>query len=251
LRAGELPTTLNEPAQPEERLARHRALNHVVSLIAIPVVWAAAAFSFSELLAPVSASDDADHHLECGIELDNVDQSDAQLARSGRVVLVTDEEWRDTMTGRHPSEARHVLLDAASLFRGMGIHLLPIRVVDWESPEDAGSIRDVWLAAQQTVPLNGADVVVVLSAQKRTNSQDGYANVGGNYVAVSHHKEQPEKDALVLAHELSHLFGAHHGCDVPGREGLMTPKGFDHDLVCPCVRRILELNADRFHMVAP
>jgi len=151
------------------------------------------------------------------------------------------------MAGSHPTDARRVLLDAASLFRGVSIHLLPVRIVDWVSPDEADSVRDVWEAARETVPLGDADIVVVLSAQERVTAQDGYARVGGRYVVVAHHPNRPERNSLVLAHEVSHLFGAHHGCDVPGREGLMTPKGFDHDLICPCTRRVLELNANRFH----
>ena len=232
-------------------LIKNRASHYVATLIVIPAVWIAAAFSFSGALAPGPPSDGVARRLECGSRLKDLPDGGTPLAESARIVLVTDEEWREVVSGRHPSEARRVLLEAASLFRGVSIHLLSVRVVDWVSPDDAQTIRDVWAAARETVPLGDADIVVVLSAQERTTTQDGYAKVGGRYVGVAAHLEEREQDALVLAHEISHLFGAHHGCDVPGREGLMAPKGFDQDLICPCTRRVLELNANRFHEVIP
>lgn len=241
---------LRQTVTPEECLAGKRASYYLVSLVTIPVVWTAAALSVNEVLAPAPPGDGAEA-LECGVNLADQLEDGLPLAESARVVLVSDEEWRSVVPGPHPAEARRGLLDAAGLFRGMSIHLLPVRIVDWASPNDAATARDVWEAARQTVPLGDADIVVVLSAQERTTAQDGYAMVGGRYVVATHHPDNPEQDAIVLAHEISHLFGAHHGCDVPGREGLMAPKGFDHDLICPCTRRVLELNANRFHGVSP
>jgi hypothetical protein len=220
---------------------------YLLSLIVLPTVWFVSVFAIDEALeAPEHSGNDVGQ-LECGRHLTDPPDDALLLVESVRVVLVTDEEWRATMPGPQPSEARHILLDAASLFRGVSIHLLPVQIVDWESPDEADTIREVWAASRESITLDDADVAVVLTAQARTTSQDGYAEVGGRYVAVAHHPEHPERDALVLAHEISHLFGAHHGCDVPGREGLMAPRGFDRDLICPCTRRILELNANRFH----
>ncbi len=232
-------------------MINNRASRYVATLIVIPVVWIAASFSLSGALAPEPPSEGVAGRLECGRRLSGLADVGMPLAESARVVLVTDEEWRQVAAGRHPFEARRVLLEAVGLFRGMSIHLLPVRVVDWVSPDEARTIDDVWAAARETVPLGDADIVVVLSAQEHTTARDGYAKVGGRYVVVAHHPDQPDHDALVLAHEISHLFGAHHGCDVPGREGLMAPNGFDHDLICPCTRRVLELNANRFHGVIP
>jgi hypothetical protein len=225
----------------------HHVNRYVVSLIALPAFWFVAVFAVDAALEGATRPDHAADRLECGRHLTDLPVDAVPLVESVRVVLVTDEEWRDTIRGPQASVARHVLLDAASLFRGVSIHFLPVRIVDWESPDETNTIRDVWAVARESIPLGNADVAVVLTAQARTTSQDGHAGVGGRYVAVAHHPEHPGRDALVLAHEVSHLYGAHHGCDVPGRAGLMAPRGFDHDLICPCTRRILELNANRFH----
>lgn len=222
------------------------AYRFALSLVALPTVWVATTV-FGTALESATSSVTPTEQLECGRHLTGQPEEAVPLTESVRVVLVTDEEWRAAVHELQPSGARHTLLDAASLFRGISIHLLPVRIVDWSSPESAVTIRDIWQAARETVPLEAADIVVVLTAQERTTSQDGYANVGGQYVAVAHHPQRQDRDALVLAHEVSHLFGAHHGCDVEGRGGLMAPQGFDHDLVCPCTRRVLELNANRFH----
>jgi hypothetical protein len=228
----------------------HHVNRYVVSLIALPAFWFVAVFAVDAALEGATRPDHPADRLECGRHLTDRPDDPLPLVESVRVVLITDEEWRDTLRGPQPSGARHVLLDAASLFRGVSIHFLAVRIVDWDSPDDADTVRGVWAVARESIPLAGADVAVVLTAQARTTSQDGYAEVGGRYVAVAHHPEHPGRDALVLAHEVSHLFGAHHACDVPGRRGLMTPRGFDGDLICPCTRRILELNADRFHEVS-
>ncbi len=233
----------------DEEPVRPMSFRFALSLIALPAMWFTVAYSVGELLERDAVPDSGAPQLECGRHLTDAGGDVLPSAESVRVVLVTDEEWRATVPPSATFGARHVLLDAASLFRGLSIHLLPVRIVDWESPDDAATIRDVWVAARESIPLAeaGADIAVVLTAQARTTSQDGYAQVGGRYVAVAHHRGHPERDAVVLAHEVSHLFGAHHGCDVPGREGLMAAKGFDGDLICPCIRRILELNANRFH----
>lgn len=220
-----------------------------IAVTAVPVLWIATVLAGYAVQG--TAVSPRAHQLECGRQLTQPADESVPLTESVRVVLVTDEEWRATV-GQLGMAARHVVFDAASLFRGMSIHLLAVRSVDWVSPADATTIRDIWLAAREAVALTEGDedVVVVLSAQRRSTIQDGYANVGGRYVAVAHHPDHPERDAFVLAHEISHLFGANHGCDVAGRVGLMAAQGFDHDLVCPCTRRILELNANRFHDLA-
>jgi hypothetical protein len=183
---------------------------------------------------------------ECGVRLVEASSGATPLLGSSRVVVVTDEEWRTAVPDADGTEARSVIFAAASLFRGIGIHLLPIRDVAWESPDDADTIEGIFEAAAAGVPLRDADFAIVLSAQPRSTTRDGYTEVGGSYVAVGHHPTDPGLDAFVLAHEVSHLFGAHHACDVPGRGGLMAERGFD-ELICPCTREVLELNAHRFH----
>ena len=65
---------------------------------------------------------------------------------------------------------------------------------------------------------------------------------------AEHHEQQPEKAEFVLAHEIAHLFGATHGCDLADHEGVLASQGFDEpELICPCTRQLLEANAARFH----
>ena len=221
-------------------------VRYLAVLVALPVIWFAVALPALTMFAPEFGSGVADD-LECGRRLVDGEAAEVPLVASVRVVLVTDEEWRSRVPDPTGAVARRVLLDAASLFRGLSIHFIAVRAVDWESPDSSETIRDTWLAAQSEVPLVDEDAVVVLSAQRRADSLDGYSEVGGEYIVIAHHPRDPDLDSLVLAHEVSHLFGAHHGCDVEGREGLMGAEGFDHDLICPCTRRILELNVTRFH----
>ena len=216
------------------------------------VVWFAIVFSIDSALESSFLFSATPNHLLCGRPLTEVSGGGVSVARSVRVALVVDEEWRDDVPDSAGSEARRVLLDAGRLFRGIGIHFLPIRVLNWESPDDADSVRDLLRAGKQAMPPGDADIVVLLSAQRRATSADAIADVGGRHVVVAHHPANPEQDSLVLAHEISHLFGAHHGCDVPEREGLMAKEGFnDQNLICPCTRRILEMNAQRFHQAIP
>jgi hypothetical protein len=65
---------------------------------------------------------------------------------------------------------------------------------------------------------------------------------------VRHHTDNHEQDEFVLAHEIGHVFGAHHGCNVPGLAGLMAESGVEQPVrLCPCTRRAIESNVQRFH----
>ncbi len=218
----------------------------VVGLLALPLAWFAV-FAVGGRLEPAGAGSDV-LALECGRRLAADPAGGAPVLASARVALAWDEEWRDLRPGAAEADARRLLLEASSRFRGVGIHLLAVRTSDWASPDDAGSVRELLTAAAKTIPTGDADIVVVVSGQRPATSEDGFAEIGGTHVIVTHHPDRPENDAHVLAHEISHLFGAHHGCDAPGLEGLMADRGFaDADLICPCTRRVLELNSRRFH----
>jgi hypothetical protein len=159
-----------------------------------------------------------------------------------------DEEWRTELGAGSEPAARQMIVDAASLFRGVHIHLLAVRTIEWDSPDELDSVRALLDAAEVSIPLDGVDIAVVLTAQAVETSRDGDARIGDRYAIVARHPDRPERDAMVLAHELSHLFGAHHGCDLPEHDGLMASQGFSEpELLCPCTRRVLEMNADRFH----
>lgn len=170
------------------------------------------------------------------------------MVDSTRIVVATDEEWKAEFGAGSEAAARQMIAEAASLFRGVHIHLLAVRSVEWNSPDELDSVQELLDAAERFISLEGVDIAVVLTAQVVETSQDGYARTGDRYAIVARHPDRPERDAMVLAHELSHLFGAHHGCDLPEHDGLMASQGFtEPELLCPCTRRVLEMNADRFH----
>ncbi len=223
---------------------------YTAALLLLPVVWLILALPVGSALEPRSlTARPIASPLECGVHLDESANDSVALARSVRVALAFDEEWEQVLGESASVAARGILVDAAGFFRGLHIHLLPIRVSSWESPDELTSIAEVVGAAQDAIPLDGADVVVVFSAQRVDDEDDGDAEVGGRYAGVVHHPGHPERDLQVVAHEISHLFGAHHGCDVPGFPGLMASAGFDDpSVICPCTRRILEANAHRFHL---
>ncbi len=169
-----------------------------------------------------------------------------------RVALATDEEWREVVPDPEGLQARRTLADAGGLFRGVGLYFVPVQVLELETSDHLSTVGELFDEIE-VAGLNGQfDVVILLTAQSRSTSQDGKAVAGGRHAVVAHHPEAPQRDALVLAHEIGHLFGAHHGCDVPGQGGLMKSRGFDGgDLICPCTRRVLEMNAYRFHTGQP
>lgn len=166
---------------------------------------------------------------------------------STRVILAVDEEWQALFGADSPATARALLANASALFRNVHIHLLPVRVSEWHSPDDIDSAKELLATIEREVELSDADIVIALTGQA-LNGADGLARRGGRVLVVEHHPRQIEKDAFVLAHEVAHLFGASHACDLTDREGLMAKNGFaDADLICPCTQRILEANAARFH----
>lgn len=184
----------------------------------------------------------------CGAPL-SVSQVDGEAfsADSTRVVLALDDEWGARFGDQAEQVARSLLIEVGGLFKGLHIHLLPVRVETWTSPDGATSARELGHIARAAVSSDGADIVIALTGTPLT-PEDGWAEVGGRYALVAHHPGAPARDAIVLAHEIAHLFGADHGCDVPGYEGLMAERGFEEArLICPCTRQILESNAARFH----
>ncbi len=184
----------------------------------------------------------------CGRQLPGgVDDGRVSRTTSTRVVLAIDEDWQAAFQGDAGRAARTLLWDASKLYRGFSIHLLPLRIEQWFSPDEMDSAEDLLHVARDSVPRGDADIVIVLTGQQLARA-DGYAEVGGRYALASRHPGRPERDAMVLAHEIAHLFGAYHGCNLPGRSGLMAEQGFEEpDFVCPCTRQTLEMNAARFH----
>ncbi len=215
--------------------------------IAFVAVWLVAATTTVGILwvldtdAPSSATP-----LECGRQLSSVSGERLTL-RSVRVVFALDEEWRELFGGDSEAVARSLVSDVSGLYRDIGLHFLPVRIVDWSSPNQLESAEHLVANLSETMHLNSSDVVFGLTGQHLPRV-DGFARVGGQVAVVGHHPARPERDVFVLAHEVGHLFGAHHGCDIPGLAGVMADSGFEDPLVvCPCTRAILEANVARFH----
>ena len=168
-------------------------------------------------------------------------------AESTRVLLVLDQKWRERFGDDAETSARLLLAQVSGLFKGLHIHLLVVGIEAWAAPVGAGSAEALLHAAQGDIDPGPSDIVIVLTGRTLFGS-DGWAEVGGRFALVSHHPDRPERDAFVLAHEVAHVFGANHGCDLPAHEGVMAAEGFAEPLlICPCTRQILEANALRFH----
>ncbi len=162
-----------------------------------------------------------------------------------RARVALDDAWAGL--GQDEQQVRLLVVEAAGLLRGTGLSVVPVEIVRWNPPSSAKLPREVLEAAMVTVPLDGVDIVIVLTAGSTTR-KDGAADVGGRYVVVQHHHDARAKDVAVLAHEIGHLLGAHHGCDAGTDGGIMGTNGFSNaELLCPCSRGVIASNLAQFH----
>lgn len=215
--------------------------------LAFSAVWLVAAMATAGILQLLDADDLSNlAPLECGRQLSSVSGERLTL-RSVRVVIALDEEWRERFGDDSEAVARSLVSDVSGLYRDIGLHFLPVRIADWSSPDDLDSAEDLLVDLSETMQVDDSDVIFGFTGQHLPRV-DGFAPVGGQIAVVGHHADRPERDVFVLAHEAGHLFGAHHGCDIPGLAGVMADSGFEDPLVvCPCTRAILEANVARFH----
>jgi hypothetical protein len=212
------------------------------------VVWSGVAFGVATFLQLGTATGDDVLPQEWGHSLIATTSSRTALLGPFEAVLVLDEEWRGHFGDRAALEARLVLIRAIGHYRSLGIHVLPVRVESWESPNDLTSLPDLLDAAESEGMLRDGDVLIVLTGQDVAGTMDGFAVFGGRYAIVRHHTVHDGRDEFVLAHEIGHVFGAHHGCDVPGFAGLMAESGMELPVrLCPSTRRVIESNVLRFH----
>jgi len=227
-----------------KRLRQQSILTWTLAFVAIWLVAAMTTGGILELLEANAASSLAP--LECGRQLSSVSGERLTL-RSVRVVLALDEEWLERFGDDSETVARSLVSDVSGLYRDIGLHFLPVRFADWLSPNELVSAEDLLAALSESMQVDNSDVIFGLTGQ-HLSGIDGFARVGGQIAVVGHHPGKPERDVFVLAHEAGHLFGAHHGCDIPGLAGVMADSGFEDPLVvCPCTRAILEANVARFH----
>ncbi len=226
----------------------HRATKSLllgVFVLALGAVWLAAAAGAArglDALGLWQANETVS--LECG-HIFSPATSSLPVVLPIRAKIAVDDAWADLATGSQT--VRLLVAEAAGLLRGTGLSITPVQIVRWNPPGDAVLPREVLDAAKDSVPLDGADIVVVLTALSSTRT-DGAADVGGRYVVVQHHRDARAKDVAVLAHEIGHLLGAHHGCDAGTDGGIMGTNGFTNaELLCPCTRRVIAANIVQFH----
>ncbi|MFQ5380834.1 MAG: M12 family metallo-peptidase [Dehalococcoidia bacterium] len=219
----------------------------VIVVFVLASAWLTAFTITSFATAPGATGRDRETADECGRIIVSPHEGPAFHSSSTRVLLALDEEWRDLLGARARESARSLLADVSALFRNTHIHLLPVELAEWESPGSTDQARDLLAFVEANVERGDADIVIALTGQALAG-EDGLARRNGRYVVVEHHPGRLDKDALVLAHEVAHLFGAGHSCDLPGGNGLMSEDGFRGPTgVCPCTERVLEANAARFH----
>lgn len=229
-------------------MAEYRDIGRAIalSILALGTIWLVAAFGISRGLDGLGLwQTDAIPTLECGRQLAPTPEG-VPFQTSLRAAVFTDDAWQELET--NGSQVRSLVVQAAGLLRGTGVSITPVSVKTWNPPPEAATPQEILDSAKATLPIGDADIAIVLTARSTTNN-DGAADVGGRYTVVKHHPEANDKDIVVLAHELGHLFGAHHGCDVIDTGGVMGATGFvDAKLLCPCTRRVIERNVSLLHL---
>ncbi len=219
-----------------------------IAALGFSALWLAVALGAQAAAPTLMKSDDNVLALECGRRVPVTAPAPVTPLVPVEVVLVIDDEWQAHFGSDAEREARLVATRAASHYRNLGIHVLPTRVVTWESPDSAVTLPELLDYADAADLLQGEDVALVFTAQHVDGTEDGDATVGGQSAIVRHHAGHGSQDEFVLAHEIGHVFGAHHGCDVSGLAGLMADRGIEQPVrLCPCTRRAIETNVERFH----
>jgi hypothetical protein len=213
------------------------------------LVWFGVALGVETLLRLGTGASDDVVTLECGRRLIVPEPNRTASLVPFEAVLVLDEEWRTHFGDRAERVARLTVIRAVGHYRSLGIHAQLARVESWDSPNDVTSLHGLLHEVEsEDMFLQDGDVVIALTNQDLADADDGFAAVGGRHVIVRHHAVHDGRDGFVLAHEIGHIFGAHHGCDAPGLAGLMAESGFEQPVrLCPCTRRAIESNVQRFH----
>lgn len=147
-----------------------------------------------------------------------------------RVLVATDEEWREAH-GRESEElARGVVQQVTDIFRPVCIRLQVSAYAAAASSKSSATVMSLARDTQSSVQAAEGTVVLLLTSQHLHGSKDGWAISSGVPVVVVHHHEEPGQDAIVGAHELGHVLGLGHAD--PPCECVMNPKGFFREW-CP------------------
>ncbi len=229
-------------------MAEYRDMARAIALsvLALGAIWLLAAVGISRGIDAVGLwQTDAVHVLECGRQLNPTPEA-VPVQSSLRAAVVTDDAWQGL--GTEGTRVRSLVVEAAGLLRGTGVSITPVSVKNWNPPPEAESPQEILDSAKASLPVGDADIVIVLTARSTTRN-DGAADIGGRYAVVRHHPGERAENIVVLAHELGHLLGAHHGCDAFEAGGIMEATGFSNaELLCPCTRRVIERNVSLLHL---
>jgi hypothetical protein len=145
--------------------------------------------------------------------------------RDGRIALTIalDEEWVARHGDRAVAAALALVEATQTTLGALGVTLDVLGVERWASPPGL-SLHEMSHAAV-TAGLLGdeADLLLVLTDQDAAGSTDGIHvdSAGSPAIAIRHHRDRPDRDAIVVAHEVGHLLDLTHK---PGT--FMQARGF-------------------------
>ncbi len=142
-----------------------------------------------------------------------------------RVVLATDEAWRQTFGDGAEARANQLFADVNRIMEPAGIALSLADYRSWSSTEYADSMSSMLRHLDASMPAEPGQLVIGLTG-RQISRVDGLAHIGHIHLVARLHPNRQELDGPVVAHEIGHLLGAdHHECE-HDYQCVMAPKGF-------------------------